>query len=105
MASGRLGAANPAADTDTTVYTVPGSTVASLNVAIVNMGTGDAVVSVAISSSGTPAASEYVERNVTLIGNGVLERTAIVAAAGEMVVVNCSTNDCAIRVHGYEEAE
>lgn len=104
MASGKLGSATPSANTNTIVYTVPASTVASINVAIVNRGSSDAVVNLAISESGTPNSADYVEYGVTVPANGILERTAIVAGAGEKVVVYPSTANCSVRVHGYEEA-
>lgn len=104
MASGKLGSAALAANTDTTVYTVPASTVATINVAIVNRGTADATVNVAIAPAGAPADADYIEFGVVIPANGILERTAIVAGAGERVVVRSSTADCSVRVHGFEEA-
>ena len=103
MASGRLGVAALAANTDTTVYTVPADTIASCNVALVNRGATDAVCNVAFATGGTPTTAEYVEFGVTVPANGILERTAIVAGAGERVVVRSSTADCSVRVHGFEE--
>lgn len=104
MASGKLGSAALTANTDTTVYTVPASTVATVNIAVVNRGTSAATVNVAIASSGTPANADYVEYGVSVPASGILERTAIVAGAGEKVVVRSSTSDCSVRVHGFEEA-
>ena len=104
MASGRLGVAALAANTDTTVYTVPADTIASCNIALVNRGATDAVCNVAFATSGTPTAAEYVEFGVVIPPNGILERTAIVAGAGERVVVRSSTAGCSVRVHGFEEA-
>lgn len=103
MASGKLGSATPAADTDTPVYTVPAATVASVNVAIVNRGSAAAVVNVAIAATGSPANADYIEYGVTIPANGILERTAIVCGAAEQVVVRSSTADCSVRVHGFEE--
>jgi hypothetical protein len=103
MASGKLGSATLAADTDTTVYTVPASTVASVNVAVTNRGDVDALVNVAISPTGSPANADYIEFGVTIPAKGILERTAIVAGAGERVVVRASTANCSVRVHGFEE--
>ena len=103
MASGKLGSATPSANTNTIVYTVPASTVASINVAVVNRGLSDALVRVAVAANGTPTSADYIEYDVTIPANGVLERTAIVAGAGEHVVVYASTADCSVRVHGYEE--
>lgn len=103
MPSGKLGAAALVANTDTTVYTVPASTVSTVNVAIVNRGTTSAVVNVAIAPGATPGNADFVEFGVTIPPNGILERTAIVAGAGERVVVRSSTADCTVRVHGFEE--
>ena len=102
MRSGRLGVAALAANTDTTVYTVPAGLLASCNIAIVNRGSVDAVVNVAIATTGTPSTDEYVEFGVTIPANGILERTALVAEAGERVVVRATTADVTVRVHGYE---
>lgn len=104
MASGKLGSAALAAATNTVVYTVPASTIASINIAVVNRGSTPAIVNVAIAATGTPTNAEFLEFGVTIPTNGILERTAIVAGAGEKVVVNASTANCSVRVHGYEEA-
>lgn len=104
MASGKLGSATLAADTNTTVYTVPPSTMATINVAIVNRGTASSVVNVAISPAANPANADFIEFGVAIPPNGILERTAIVAGAGERVVVRSSTANCSVRVHGFEES-
>ena len=103
MASGKLGSAALAANTDTTVYTVPASTVATINIAIVNRGSVAATVNVAIAPTGTPVDADYIEFGAVIPANGILERTAIVAGAGERVVVRSSTANCSVRVHGFEE--
>jgi len=103
MPSGKLGAADLAANIDTTLYTVPAATVATLTVAIVNRGDAEALVNVAIATSPTPGNADYVEFGVKIPAKGVLERTAIVAGAGEGVVVRSTTVDCSVRVHGFEE--
>lgn len=103
MASGKLGIAAPAANTDVIVYTVPASKVATVNVGVVNRGTDDAVVNVAIAASGATSAAEYVEYGVTIPANGVLERSGLVVGAGENVVVRSSTANCSVRVNGFEE--
>lgn len=104
MASGKLGAATIPAETNTTVYTVPVATVATINVAIVNRGTDASTVNVAIAPSGSPANADYIEFGVVIPANGILERTAIVCGPDERVVVRSSTANCSVRVHGFEEA-
>lgn len=104
MASGRLGVSALVANTDTTVYTVPTGKLASCNVALVNRGTVDAVCSIAFSTTAAPNVSEYVEFNVVVPAGGILERTAILASAGERVVIRANVGTVSARVHGYEES-
>jgi hypothetical protein len=105
MASGKLGSAAPAAETLTTVYTVPSGTVTTLNVLAVNKGTGRARVRIAISPDGSPAGEDWVEYDAILAASGsVLERFGLVAGAAECVVVWASTADVAFRVNGHEGA-
>lgn len=103
MASGRLGVAALVANNDTTVYTVPASTLASCNIALVNRGNSPAVCNVAFSNSATPSVAEYVEFGVEVPANGILERTAVIAGAGERVIIRASTAFVTARIHGYEE--
>lgn len=102
MATGILGQANPAAATDTTVYTVPAATTATFNISVVNTGASSAAVSIALAASGTPAASEYIEFQTALPPGGVLERGGLVAQTTKRVVANCSTANCSVSVYGYE---
>ena len=104
MASGRLGTATLAANTDTVVYTVPAGMVATLNVSVVNRGDTLAAVNVAVSTSGAAAAADYIESGAIVPGHGVLERSAVVVGAGERVIVRSTTANCSVRVHGFEEA-
>jgi hypothetical protein len=103
--SGRLGTAAPAADTDTTVYTVPAGTVATLNIAACNRGAATAKVRVAITPGGAaPTDADWVEYDATIPAAGVLERSALVAGAGEAVIVRDDVGTCTYRVHGFEGA-
>ncbi|MBB4287963.1 hypothetical protein [Roseospira goensis] len=105
MASGRLGAAALAADTTTTVYTVPADTVATVNIGVVNRGAdAAATVQVAITpGAAAPAAADWIEGPVTLPPGGVLERSGVVCGPGERVHVRADTDACVVRVHGFEE--
>ncbi len=102
MASGKLGSAALAANTDTVVYIVPNGTTATVNIAIVNRGTFDALVYIAVAPNGVPTDADYIEYGAVIPANGVLERTAIVAGAGEHVVVRSSNANCSVRVFGFE---
>ena len=103
MASGKLGAISLAATTNTTIYTVPTGKVATFNVNIVNTTTEVIKVRLALSATATPTNAEYIEYDVSIPANGVLERTGLMASAGEMVVVYASTVGVSVRVYGIEE--
>jgi hypothetical protein len=102
MATGILGQSAPAANTDTTVYTVPGAITATFNISVVNIGSASAAVTIALASAATPTASEYIEFQTVLAPGQVLERGGLVMQATERVVVNCSTANCSVSVFGYE---
>ena len=103
MASGILGQSVPAASTYTTVYTVPVSKLAILNVNILNRSTSVVSVRLSISATDTPANSEFIEYGASIPANGIMERTAFVVDAGKKIVVYTSSADCSVSVYGYEE--
>lgn len=78
MATGKLGAQDLSATTDTTVYTCPTDTFAVVTVSVCNRGATTATVRIAVSSTTTPAAADYLEYDTDLLAKGVLERTGIV---------------------------
>lgn len=101
--SGILGKSNPAATTLTTVYTVPAGKTAVFNASIANTSAFPLVLRLAVSTTGTPTTSEYLEYDTVLVGNGVLERGGIVAGENSQVVVYVSTANAAVTLYGYEE--
>ena len=103
MPTGVLGQAAPTAATLTTVYTVPATKTAVFNVSIVNTAGSQVLVRLAIASTATPSSSEYIEYDTLLGGNGVLERSGIIAQADERVVVYASSAGVNVSVYGYEE--
>jgi hypothetical protein len=78
MATGRLGAEDLAAATDTIVYACPASTFAVVSLSVCNRSTSNVTIRISVSSGATPAAEEYIEYESTILPNGVLERTGIV---------------------------
>ncbi len=103
MASGTLGQSSLSATTDTVVYTVPSSKVASMSINLVNR-TGVAVtVRLAVAANTTPTNAEYLEYDATIPANGVLERTGIVASANKKIVAYASAASVSINVYGFEE--
>lgn len=103
MANGILGQSAPSATTNTTVYTVPASTTATVTVSICNTGSSAITARLAVAASGTPGASEWLEYDASIPANGVLERSGIVAQATKQVVAYVSAATAAVSVYGFEE--
>lgn len=104
MASGILGKSALNITTNTTVYTVPSSTLAIVNINVVNRSTSaSADVRVALATTATPQDSEWIEYDALVPARGVLERTGIAMNAGEKVVVYASTANCSVNVYGLEQ--
>lgn len=104
MATGILGTADLAANTNTTLYTVPVSTFSVVTVSICNRGAAAVDVRIAVSDSGTPANEDYLEFDSSVLAKGVLERTGIVLQAGKLIVCRSSATDVNVVVTGIETA-
>jgi hypothetical protein len=105
MATGRLGAANLSAATNTQVYDVPDNTFAVVTLNVVNRGSTASNIQVAIclaATAASPDVSEYIEFDVSLAAKGVLERTGIVMAADQRLVVRSSAASVNAVVYGIE---
>ena len=102
MATGRLGHADLAAGTNTSLYTVPANTFGIVTLSICNRGNSAISVRVAVASAGTPLASEYIEYDVEILAKGVLERSGIAMAAGQMLVVYSSAVNVSAVAMGIE---
>lgn len=102
MATGRLGAADLAAATNTTLYTVPADTFTVLSVSICNRNTTAVNVRIAVASAATPTNSEFIEYDTQIVGNGSLERTGIVLDAAKLIVVRSSAVNVTAVAYGIE---
>lgn len=103
MPSGRLGAADLLAATDTALYTVPAGKTATLNVSLCNRGTAAVKVRLALAAAAAPTNAEYLEYDVSIPANGVLERSGIVADAGKIIVVRSDVATVSAVAFGFEE--
>ena len=102
MATGRLGAADVSATTDTTVYTVPVDTFAVASISIANRNASAITVRLALAASATPTNAEYLEYNTVIPGNGTFERTGIVMDSGKKLVVYSSLASVSAVAYGIE---
>lgn len=103
MASGILSQNILAYDVDTLVYTTPASKIASVTVSVCNQSTSETRVDMALTSLGSSTANSYIEFNVSLPANGVLERSAIVLGAGQTIRVKSTNSNTSVVVFGIEE--
>ena len=102
MPTGRLNTANVTNTNATTAYTVPAATFAVVSVNIVNRSSSaSALIRLAVATSATPAADEWIEFDSSLVANGVLERTGIVVKTGELIVIQTTTATPSLSVVVY----
>jgi hypothetical protein len=102
MATGRLGIADLAATTLTTLYTCPATTFTVASVNICNRTASPVTVRIAVASVATPTNAEYIEYDTTIAANQVLERTGIVIDAGKLIVVRSSATGVSAVAYGIE---
>ena len=102
MATGRLGTFTLAATTLTTVYTIPSGNYSVFNVSFTNTNTTAVTIRLAMCTTATPAANEYIEYDTTIIAKGVFERTGLVANGGLQIVAYSSATNVNVNVYGIE---
>jgi hypothetical protein len=92
MPTGRLGTANITTTANTTIYTVPSSTFSVVSVSVCNRNSSTAAtIRIAVSGSASPNPDEYIEYDTSLVASGVVERTGLVLAANQNLVVQVSS--------------
>lgn len=104
MANGILGQNDLSANTNTTAYTVPADTYAVVTVSLCNRSANTAQIRIAVGVNTTPDNQDYLEYDVSLAPNGVLERTGIVLDSTKNVVVRSSVASVSCVVMGIETA-
>ena len=102
MATGRLASADLTGGATTTVYVCPADTYAVATLNLCNRGTDTSTITVAIADTDSPAVGEYIEFETDLSSKNVLERTGIVLAATQRIVVISSQSSVSAVVVGIE---
>lgn len=109
MANGILGSADLPANTYTEVYLVPTDTFSVVTINVVNKNATSVNVRLAVAKEDAtgvtlPAADDYLEYDVEVLPNGVLERTGIVINASRQIWARSSATNTAVMVYGIETA-
>ena len=109
MANGILGSADLAAATYTAIYLVPVNTFSVATVSICNKNSTSITVRLAVAKTDPlgvtlPAADDYLEYDVEVLPNGVLERTGIVIDESRQIYARSSATNTAVMVYGIETA-
>jgi hypothetical protein len=81
---------------------VPATTFTVATVSICNRGTSAVLVRLALASAASPAASEYIEYDITIPPKGVVERTGLVLNAAKLIVVYSSAALVSAVAYGIE---
>lgn len=103
MATGRLGAVDLAATTNTTVYQVPVSKISSFTINVCNRNATSVKVRIALATTATPGVTEWLEYDTAVTGSGVLERSGLILDATKYVVAYSDTANVTVLVYGFEE--
>lgn len=105
MSNGKLGGGLTTTNTATTFYTVPTTaSYATVSINLVNTSsTSDATIKIAVGTSVTPGLADFIEYGVVLPKSGIYERECLVLSVGEMIVIEGSNNEVAVRIHGLEK--
>lgn len=102
MPTGRLGASDLSAATNTSLYTCPSDTFAVISVSLCNRANQACNIRMAVASAATPTNAEWIEFDTELLGKGVLERTGIVMDAGKILVVYSNQANVSAVAFGLE---
>lgn len=104
MSSGRLGAQNLSATTNTTLYSGPANgSVGTVTVSLCNRNTTPVRVRLAVATTSSPSTAEWLWYDKLVPGNEAVERTGLVVDYGKQIVVYSDTASVTAVAMGYEE--
>jgi hypothetical protein len=98
MAYGLLGKADLAAGVDTLLFTA--AALQTINVRFANRNATPVKVRLAIGVGGAPAVADYVDYDVAVLANGILEDMGLVISSGEKVWARSDLANVSVRAHG-----
>lgn len=100
MASGKLGSMNLTTGTDNLLCTIPNDGWYTVNIRCTNRTVTDLTVRIAIGSGGAPADGDYIDYDLKVPANGIVEDQGIICSAGENVWVRPNGSGMSARAHG-----
>lgn len=105
MATGRLSAVTPTANTDTQLYQVPSSLSGSVSICICNTNTSSSSVRLSIENSTAVgiASTNCIEYDAQIAPSSVIERGGIVLGSQQKLFCRAATSNVNFIVYGYEE--
>lgn len=105
MATGTIANGTLTQNVETAVYTVDDTNTggyAVVSVQLLNLGTADANIRIAV-HQGTVSNADYIEYDTTIVPKGLIERTGVVVGAGQSISCWCTNSaDIAFRINGTE---
>jgi hypothetical protein len=104
--SGRLGAEDLLPLLDTFIYSVPSNKISTFNISVCNRNTEEALIRLAtvFPDEIIPTSKDYIEYDVELLPNQVLERTGIVLQSQYSVYAYSSVSSVTVQIWGWEES-
>lgn len=96
--------ADLAANTNTTLRTVTTGLTASFTANFVNRNDFPVMIRLAHAcASATPTNAEWTIYDFVLDNNSVLEKTALVAVAGKLIVAQANNANVSVQIYGWED--
>lgn len=90
-------------DTGTSVYKIPTGYCMTGNIRVTNRNNTPVSVKVALCKGASPLNQEYIDFDVTIPANGVMEDTSLIIPSEETIYVWSNSSNVCVRVHGIEE--